>query len=329
MTIRKLSLLVLLAALFAFLLVLGIPPVSPLVPAASADLFLNEIAVRDSVQSFEVWNGGVDSADVTGYVVRVGGAEDTLSGVIPPGGRSVFQNQHIVFFDDGAEIAFLQTPQGPQIDGVAYGNVGGAPLAPHTAPPQATLARWQDGADTDDDAADWTVDFSPTLDAANAAPQPVLGRDVVVNEIRKAFGRSPGDTVELFNPTGVSIPLSGWLLSDGDAVAVLSGTIGPGGYELIDLPPAVTLESNDVLYLFDASEVRVDQKAVEGTPGTRVPPRCLGRFPDGAPPFDGWSFETSGGGETWFEGPCTLGGTNLGPTGVERVGWGGLKGRFR
>jgi hypothetical protein len=98
----------------------------------------------------------------------------------------------------------------------------------------------------------------------------------------------------------------------------------------LELPFA--LEPTDVLYLFDAGDVRVDQLGLAGTPAG--PGDCVGRLPDAFGPADGYDWRSSGAGSTLFKMPCSMGAPNEQPTATEGSGrapgtWGALKGRFR
>jgi hypothetical protein len=59
--------------------------------------------------------------------------------------------------------------------------------------------------------------------------------------------------------------------------------------------------------------------------------QTLQRCPDGAAPYDGYNYLTSGGGSSYFVGTQTEGFTNTGscPVAVEATTWGQLKATYR
>ncbi|MDD2922078.1 MAG: lamin tail domain-containing protein [Anaerolineales bacterium] len=78
----------------------------------------------------------------------------------------------------------------------------------------------------------------PRLDVAEAAPRQFAALDVIINEV--AWGgtaaSSTDEWIELYNPTGSTIDLSGWTLVSSDASPniTLTGTIPAGGYYLLE-----------------------------------------------------------------------------------------------
>ena len=53
-----------------------------------------------------------------------------------------------------------------------------------------------------------------------------IATPVLINE----FTAKGTEWVELYNPTGASVDLTGWKLSDGEGDDLLSGSIAAGGY---------------------------------------------------------------------------------------------------
>jgi hypothetical protein len=115
-----------------------------------------------------------------------------------------------------------------------------------------------------------------TLTVANAA---IRLNEIVPN------GAAPGGWVELFNPTGKVVDMSGWTLTASnvfETVEIPAGrTIEPHGYLVIDeetFPHG--LQFADAVHLFSRYGVQVDSFSWAGDPAA-----SYGRCPDGAGPF--------------------------------------------
>jgi hypothetical protein len=117
-------------------------------------------------------------------------------------------------------------------------------------------------------------------------------------------------------------------------VYVIDGGIPPFGFLLLgDFPPPFCPEQSGVLYLFHPNGRRVDQVGIRGA---TLPPDGFSfqKLPDGAPPYDGFDYVTSGGSSTWFIVPQTFGGPNgpeppLGSGQLETRSWGRTKSSWR
>jgi hypothetical protein len=280
---------------------------------ASADVLINEFDRGGSVDNIELYNSGA-LVDLDGWAL-VNDIGDTLdlSGLIGAGGFRTFSKA--AFVPEGGQIELLDGTEA-QRDQVAYGDQGGAPLPPPVG--AFSCARHTDGLDTDAHASDWTLDRSKTLGAANTAPPPTLGaREPVMNEL----GRLSADPVksatciafprvELYNRADTTESVTGWFLTDGRDTLTLSGNIAPDSVMVVSaFPGNFCFEQTHVIYLFDEMDRRVDQWGIAGTtlPGGT---HSWQRVPDGAGPFDGWSFATSGGDSTVFVLEQSFGGTN-------------------
>jgi len=189
-----------------------------------------------------------------------------------------------------------------EIDRVAYGNAGPAPLAPTGY----TVARRTDGDDgSSSEAVYWNLDPSPTMGSTNDPAGTDLGSSILINEIDTVTAGN--DRIELYNPTSGTVDLTGWVICDGDAYATLIGTlsIAPGGFLVLEETVHwinMDFGSSDVAYLFDASGVRLDQVGWTG----ETENDCFSRSPMGAGPNDGYDWTSSGGGTTWIDTTCTL-----------------------
>jgi uncharacterized repeat protein (TIGR01451 family) len=145
-----------------------------------------------------------------------------------------------------------------------------------------------------------------------------LGSALILNEFDN-YPAAGGDKVEIYNPTGGTITMTNWLLSDGDAVApiVTTAVVAPGGWlvleEGVDWTVSMDFSSADVGYLFLPDGTRVDQIGWDG----EYEDDTFQRICDGEGPNDGYDWDTSGGGMTWFDLPETLGTSNCAPYSVD------------
>lgn len=157
----------------------GAPP-SP----GEAKLVVNEIDYdqvgADSGGFVEIHNSGAGAADLTGLaVVFIDGADGAeylrkpLSGSLAAGAYLVVAADPQNGAPDG--VALVDTGSGATVDALSYegsiaGLVEGTPLPAATADSNTvtgSLARFPDGADTDDAATDWTFTTTITPGAAN------------------------------------------------------------------------------------------------------------------------------------------------------------------
>jgi hypothetical protein len=262
--------------------------------AKPGDVVINEFATKGT-EWVELHNPSGEPIDITGWKLTDGEAAEFLSGTIAAGGYFVIDTA-LALSNDGDEIQLLDEGNA-LIDEVAYGAKGGAPMPPFGT----SSARSPNGADTGDFARDWNVDQTPSPGAANELPGTDLGSSIVINE-QGAFSPE-GSSYELYNPTGQDVDLAGWQASDGDDIRDLSGTIVSGGFLTFS---NLSISADDVLYLWNADGVRVDQLG-------RVPEYeddTFQRIPDGVGPNDGYDFPSSGGNVTYFDCTATAGTPN-------------------
>lgn len=304
-------------------------------------VYLNEVTVRGS-ETVELYNSAFAAKNIGGWRVREGAEQFTFpGGTIIPGHGYVTANLAGILDDIGGEIVLIDL-QGELQDGVAYGQVGSAPLPPGVAVTAVlTLARAPDAStwvtvpppNPNTDGSYWTLDPTGTFGTGNDAPIPLLGSTLEINEIHSDPGG--GDEVEFYNPTVNTIPLTGWMLCNGVGFQPLSGGVGAHGFFTITTGATFDVDDLDLLYLFDPAGVRRDQLGWTGGPFD--PPLvesatlCLGRYHDGQGPNLGYDWDSSGGGTTFLVMGCTLGGPNGGTTGLpdgaplERSTWGKVK----
>jgi hypothetical protein len=281
-------------------------------PVSAQHIVINEFTAKGT-EWIELYNLGPSAATLTGwYVQDDAGTDNSINGVTIPANSYYSWGTTLGLNNDGAYIE-LYSGSGGLVDRVAYGDWGGCPVPPYVT--GVSVCRAPDGADTDDDAADWTLDRSSTQGAANDAPAPVLGSSILVNEI-DPYPAAGGDSVEFYNPTGGVVSLNGWWMSDGDDFVdftAASGSVGPMGWLVLDegtgdWPTGVCdFASTDIAYLFDAGGHRVDQLGWAGEYNDYT----FQRYPDGAGPNDGYDWVSSGGGVTLFDDFATWGGPSI------------------
>jgi uncharacterized repeat protein (TIGR01451 family) len=282
--------------------------------ANPGDVLINEFVVKGS-EWVELYNkSGVD-VSLDGWYVTDVACDPEITNTL--GGADVITVGGYFVIDDGAagdnfdwdsdgDVAILCDAEHQALDRVAYGDQGGAPLA-HTGD---AIARAPNGVDTGDDARDWNVAPDPTSGEANNAAGVALGTTLVINEIEGGSGDAyKYPQIELYNPTSSTITVTDWLHSDGDITPKVliteTAVIAPGECFVFRSSTPNILEK-DMIYLFMPDGTRVDQVAGEGIEAGFT----LQRVPDGAGPHDGYDWDSSGGGVSWFKLPATLGERN-------------------
>jgi predicted extracellular nuclease len=280
------------------------PAAAQRIQAAPGDILINEF-VPKGTEWIELYNPTTATVSLAGWTLSNVGGTDSLTGSIPAGGYLVTPTLNIGLDNSGDEIV-LRDEFGTVIDMVVYGTMGGAPIAPQ----YDSTARTPNGQDTESNANDWTIDPTPTEGAANDAAGISLGSSLLINEFND-YPPPASDAIEFYNPLGVSVPITGWMISDGDDLAVISSTdqVPAGGWLVINPNDyGVSPTSGDVLYIFDPDGTRVDQIGWY----SEYEDYTFQRIPDGAGPNDGYGWVSSGGGVTWFDLPETLGAKNTG-----------------
>ena len=163
---------------------------------------------------------------------------------------------------------------------------------------------------------------------------PQLGSGITLNELdpRPAGGR---DSLELYNPTPVPVNLAGWVLVNGTGIQPLNGFLPPNGFFVFVTNPGFNLDDIGLTYLFRQDLVRTDQLGFWDAPSLGHG-ECYARCRDGAPPYLGYSYTSSGGGATFLPLTCTLGTSNCNPAwvgeppGQDRgASWGRIKSAYR
>lgn len=294
---------------------------------AGAAVYLNELTVQGD-ERVELYNN-------SGAPVNLGGWKISSTGeyvlppltVIPANGYLVVDPPGDLILDSGT-IAELIDSVGETRDAVSFGQGGSAPLPPDLPPGFArgpgdvSLARAPDASlgsvpppSPATDGLVWTLDLTPTFGAVNDAPVPSLGSTLRLNE----FDPKPAgglDMFELYNPSALPVLIAGWFVTNGDAFQVLGGSVPGGGHLSITTDPGFDIETYNLLYLFDAAGVRVDQAGFESPPvmPASAPSldscQCYARYRDGTGPSLGYDWPSSGGESSLFRLRCTPGGAN-------------------
>ena len=282
---------------------------------------INEFTAKGS-EWVEIYNPTGSPVDLMGWYLTDAGAcgsPTTTIGMETLAASGFFvvassdDGDNFSLSNDGDVLRLCDDGDG-EIDVVGFGDEGSAPIGP-SAGTQYSTARVSDGVDTNNDGRDFNLDATPTQGTANDPPSVMLGNTVLLNEI-DVFPVSGGDMLEIYNPTGSPVDVSGWRISDGDDVATI-GTFAPipaGGFLALDEDTDWTAEggtgvdfgSADVAYLFNSLGERVDQIGWAG----EFEDDCFARVPDGSGPNDGFDWASQDGGNTFLDQACTLGATN-------------------
>jgi hypothetical protein len=319
----------------------GVVLVTAMSMPAGAAVTINEMKVK-STEFIELYNSGPAEVDVTDWTLDDGSGPEILSGLIPANGFMVVATT-LTLSNSGA-VVVLADNNGRDVDIVGYGNRGGAPLGFNS------IGRSPDGDDTNDDARDFEYvddNVNPageTPGAPNVHGVPALGSSVILNELDPFGTGNPDglDRLEIYNPLTSDANIEGFVISDGDGYCRITAPIvvPAGGFvvltefevgEGMDCIEFDTIEfgGSDVAYLYDANNTRIDQIGISGAPQID-PPNTLQRCGDGNGPNDGYDFDSTGGGISYFVDLQSLGGPNTcPPTAVEPATWGAVKSIYR
>ncbi|MCK5399956.1 lamin tail domain-containing protein, partial [bacterium] len=231
-------------------------PTSKFSDPGFGDILINEFSAKGT-ERIEIYNtSGIDTFNLCSVDIESYTGVDEVDVVT---GRSYIEpGEYLTFFPDNIGLSNLgntivMTIGVTTIDQVAYGVEGGAPIA-YTGYSTARVAT------TGNDADDWNRDTTPTFGSVNDAPAVSLGTSVVINEYMKDAG-SDTNVLELYNPTGGDIDVTGWLFTDADdsvgGIGTLSGTVTADSYLVFTrddgTPMADVVISGDNVYLYDAS----------------------------------------------------------------------------
>ena len=258
----------------------------PNTPQQTTPLINEFIATPTNAEMVELCNPTAAAIDVGGWVLDWGYGNTALNAglSIPANGYLVIDDSNTVsgisISNAGATLT-LKDASGTAVDSVGYGNAGGAPKPEYNF----STARAHDCTDTNNDAADWNIDETPTKGAANDAPASNLGgSSITINEVQ--LGSS--GFIELYNSSDAAVDLGGWRISVDDSYDVPAGTsIAAKGFWVLnagDYPQYFSMGTKDNIYLFDASHARVDQIGWDAAPTQG----SWNRTPDGEGTNDGY-----------------------------------------
>ncbi len=255
--------------------------------ANAGDVLINEFIVTPTrSEAIELCNTTGSALDLSGWEVRMGMNTATVNaGVsLPANGYVVLNDTNTsgIGLANAGSTLVIADVAGTSIDDVAYGNTGGAPKAEY----EFSTARVPNCATTGDDAADFNVDESPTLGAANDGPAANLGAGTItINEVNAKAGEQ---FIELYNSGDGTVDISGWRISVDDSYDIPAGTsIAAQGFWVLDaadFPHYFNMgESGDNVYLFNNVLERVDQVGWDQAAGS-----SWNRLPNGAGHNNGW-----------------------------------------
>jgi hypothetical protein len=145
-----------------------------------------------------------------------------------------------------------------------------------------------------------TATGDPTVPTSNAR--------VIINEVAWAgtAASASDEWIELWNPGSADVDLSGWMLTDGGDIRIyLGGTIGPGGFYLLERTDDTTVgnipadgiytgalsNSGEALFLYDPARRTADSANADGGPwpaGQAVPFGTMERADGGSASDSAW-----------------------------------------
>jgi hypothetical protein len=231
---------------------------------------INEIESSGGVPGdwVELTNTGTAAADVSGW--RVLDGDDSHTAYALPAGSTIAVGGYLLV----EEAAFGFGLGGA--DTVRLYDAGGALVDRHDWATHApsTYGRCPDG----------TGGFRSTTRITKGAAND-CSIAVVINEIESSGG-TPGDWVELYNPSPIAFDLSGFIFKDNvdaDVYRIPSGTtLAAGGFYLLEESQfGFGLGGNDAARLYDAAGAPIDAHAwTAHATGT-----TYGRCPDGTGAF--------------------------------------------
>ncbi len=289
----KNRLLLLVMVLLAAMLVISCSreaPTQPPPPPAPVYISLNEIYSRGTAESpdwIELYNSSSEQQDVSGYkLYDSGGKEGSKPKLTLPAGTIIpALGLLVVVVDDtteagfglssGGEEVWLEDTSGKVIDSIAF----------------PALEATQSYGKTVEGSKEWKIWDQVTRGLGNSGSDVVI-LPMVLNE---AFSRGvPGnlDWVEIYNPSNVALPLSGYMIYDtGGKSGVKAKMVFPAGASApakgfyvitVDDTSAAGFglsSGGDEIWLEDASGTQIDYIKIPAMP---VETTSYCRIPDGS-----------------------------------------------
>jgi uncharacterized protein (TIGR03437 family) len=272
---------------------------------ASPAIRINEVESNGGTPGdwVELYNPGPDPANLAGYVFKDNDNSRNYvlpaTAVVPPGGYYLLEEAAFLFGLGAADSARLYRPDGTLADGYSW-----------TAHAANTYGRCPNATGA------FVNNTTVTKGAANDCGNPVR-----INEV-ESDGGTPGDWVELFNPSSASVDVSGFLIRDNDdthTYTIPAGTAIPAaGYLVIEEATlGFSLDAADSARFFASTGALVDSYT-----WTAHAAASFGRCPNGTGAFAATTASTKGasnacaGDVTFTAWPGAAAVQPAGPTGV-------------
>jgi hypothetical protein len=245
--------------------------------AAPAGIKINEVESNGGTPGdwVELYNPTTATVDMSGWILKDNDDTHTYafpaSTTIAAGGYFVAEEANFVFGLGAPDAARLYNQFGAPVDSYSW-----------TTHASTTYARCPNGT------GDFTTATSSTKGAANDCSVAVR-----INEV-ESNGGTPGDWIELYNPSASAIDLSGYILKDNDDThnyALPAGTsIAAGGFYVAEEAQFVFgLGAPDAARLFSPSGTLIDSYSWDTHATT-----TYGRCPDGTGAFGTTAASTKG-----------------------------------
>ncbi len=234
----------------------------------------------------ELYNSEDEDVSLDGYTLYDGvGKIATVTGTINSLDFRVIYLTSSKLNQSG-DLITLNDSTGDVIDTVSYGDWDDGGVNDNAeAPGKAhAVARISDGEDSDYDKTDFSYTITPTPNFPNnitpkeIVPPPSNGgssnsntsnevtkssfpeNSVVINEFVSSPAEGVDEFIELYNTTANIISLEGWVIQDGSlAKTLLSGTIIPKGFFVIEKPKGSLNNSGDLIVLIDPSGKEINR----------------------------------------------------------------------
>jgi hypothetical protein len=243
-------------------------------------LYINEVESNGGVPGdwVELYNSGATPIDASNFLIKDN--TDSRTDRLPAG--TVVPAHGYVVLDEGTAFSFGLGAA----DNVRLYGADGTTLIDRydwSAHAATSYARCPDGS------ANWATATIVTKGAANDCAVPI-----VINEVESSGG-TPGDWIELYNPTTTAVDLGGYVLKDANdspSYTIPAGTMLAGGAFIVfdESQFGFGLGSADAARLFRADGTTL----VDSYSWTAHAATTYGRCPDGAGAFVTTAASTKG-----------------------------------